>query len=147
MKLLIESLPQKACPLSSKELHQLAVLTIQKSDFPFSRKQLSLSAAYVSPGSIRKLNQKYRHRDQATDILSFGEYADSRKLKKEKKSAIFLGELIICCSVVKKSAKLNEVSFRREFGYIFAHGILHLLGLEHGEKMFAIQDWVTKKLK
>jgi probable rRNA maturation factor len=147
MKVFIETNLKRDCPLSQKEMETLFKKTLKEAGFLLAQKKLSLSVAFVSPLAIQKMNQRYRRKNSPTDVLSFGDYADSKKLKKEKKNDIFLGELVICCSVVKKSAKLNEVSFRNEFGYIFSHGILHLLGFDHGEKMFAIQEEAIKELK
>lgn len=147
MKISLECHSQKSCPLNIREMEALVRTVFKKAGFLFARKSISLSLALVSPAEIKKLNKRYRKKDSVTDILSFGEYPGPRELKKEKGKDIFLGELVICCSVVKKSAKLNEVSFRNEFGYIFSHGVLHLLGFEHGEKMFAIQDGAVRKMK
>ena len=36
-------------------------------------------------------------------------------------------------------------SFEYELAYIFSHGILHLLGFEHGEKMFGLQEKIAQK--
>lgn len=147
MKFSIESNSASACPLGQREMEKLAMTAVRKAGFLLTKKKLTISLACVSPSAIRKINKRYRRKDSATDVLSFGEYSDPKGLKKEKKTDIFLGELIVCCSVIKKSAKLNKVSYRQEFAYIFVHGVLHLLGLDHGEKMFSIQDEVVKKTK
>ena len=62
-----------------------------------------------------------------------------RSLQKTQKS--------IVKSYAKKSAKINKLSFRNEFVYVFSHGVLHLLGFDHEEEMFSIQDRVVLKIK
>ncbi len=80
----------------------------------------NLSLAIVSSGEIRNLNKKFRKKDKPTDVLSF-----------ELKDKIYLGEIIICPEVVKKNAKENKITFKKELYKIFIHGILHLLGYDH----------------
>lgn len=44
---------------------------------------------------------------------------------------IELGQIIISPWKIKKQAKEFNHSLRREFCYIFAHGIAHLFGFDH----------------
>ena len=81
-----------------------------------------LSVAYVTIAKIRELNMRYRKKDKATNVLSFALDKNS-------------GELIICPEIVKKELKKFERNFRQLLGYLVIHGMLHLKGYEHGEKM------------
>jgi probable rRNA maturation factor len=108
--------------------------------------EVTLSAVLVSPERIQELNRTYRGKDAVTDILSFGEYADTDAFVKEEGKDIFLGELFFCYDFISRSAKEDEVSIKREMTYVFSHGILHLLGYDHSDEMFAIQDAVTSAL-
>lgn len=110
------------------------------------KEQVTLSAVLVSPERIQELNRTYRGKDAVTDILSFGEYADTDAFRKEEGKDIFLGELFFCYDFISRSAKEDEVSIKREMTYVFSHGILHLLGYDHSDEMFAIQDAVTSAL-
>lgn len=111
-----------------------------------TKEQVTLSAVLVSPDRIQELNRTYRGKDAVTDILSFGEYADTDAFAKEEGRDIFLGELFFCYDFISGSAKEDKVSIKREMTYVFSHGILHLLGYDHSDEMFAIQDAVTSAL-
>ena len=59
---------------------------------------------------------------------------------------LFLGELILCYDDIKEYAENESLELKEELSKVVAHGILHLLGFEHGEKMFAIQNKVRDYL-
>ncbi len=110
----------------------------------------NLSVAFVSVNEIRKLNREYRKKDQSTDILSFRfdlgySFNNRHDLKKEKEC--FEGELIICPQVVKENARQNKTDFYQELTHVISHGILHLFRLNHGKKMFSIQEEVLKEIQ
>lgn len=152
MKVSLEINRKKPGLPSKKFLEEVVFSAVKYSKYPFSGpKELTVSLASVSREEIRKINKKYRGRNAVTDILSVPNYENRENLLKEKKAAVFLGELIICCDYVRKSAKLNNVSFKKEIICVIAHGILHLLGFNHTKEMFLIQnkavDAVIKKAK
>jgi len=84
----------------------------------FNKKKYSVSLAFVSDGIIKKINKKYRRKDQITDILSFNGEGN------------FLGEIIIDYAQIKRQAKRFNNSFEQELVYILVHGLIHLLGYE-----------------
>ena len=79
---------------------------------------------------IKKLNIKFRKNNITTDVLSFPFYETFflEKLIKKKKP-IYLGDIIINLSKIKKMAK-NE-NFKLAFDKIWIHGFVHLLGYRH----------------
>ncbi len=85
------------------------------------RKERELSIVLIKPAIIKKLNQKYRKKNQPTDVLSF----------KEDESLAELGEIVICPEEVKKNAKKLGSTFKKELTFVLIHGILHLLGCDH----------------
>ncbi len=125
--------------------------TLALSGIPFlSTKKLSVSAVATDDAEMRKLNRDYRGKDATTDILSFHEYKSQKALKEEPSNEIFLGEIIFSVPFIERSAGEDRVSLEREMSFIVSHGILHLLGFRHGERMFGIQEeiasrWVTQK--
>ncbi len=84
-----------------------------------------LSIALVSPAEIKKLNKRYRRKNQPTDVLAFGQ----NKIFFEPE----LGEIVICPAVVRKNAKKYKVAFKKELVKVLIHGILHILGYNHGK--------------
>ena len=82
-----------------------------------------LGLAFVPPEESRTLKQQHLGIDEATDVLSFP--LDGRdELPAGLPRA--LGDLVICPQVVGEAWRQPLV-----------HGLLHLLGYEHGEAMEA----------
>src|SRR6476659_9647192 len=82
-----------------------------------------LGLAFVAPEEIRGLKREHLGIDEATDVLSFP--IDGRD---ELPAGVprALGDVIICPQVV-------GAEWRRPL----AHGVLHLLGFDHGDEMEA----------
>jgi probable rRNA maturation factor len=75
-------------------------------------KNYELSLVFCSDTLSRRLNRTYRHKDYPTNILSFPISETS-------------GEIFI------NVRHLKGFSIQ----YLFIHGLLHLKGFEHGDKM------------
>ncbi|MHA3845642.1 rRNA maturation RNase YbeY [Mycoplasma sp. VS276A1] len=112
-------------------------------------KPVLLDVTIVSPKKIRELNAEYRGKDYVTDILSFDFGFDDFA---ENMPFLHLGELVICWEKVEKQAEEFGHSVRREFCYLFAHGLVHLMGYDHElederKEMNAIVDTIFNPLK
>jgi probable rRNA maturation factor len=73
----------------------------------------------------RAINRKYRGRDYATNVLSFG----YEPLPGEKTG--LLGDLAICPAVVAREAAKQRKKPRDHYAHLTIHGTLHLLGFDH----------------
>ena len=84
-----------------------------------------LSLVLVGNRQIRRLNARYRRKDEPTDVLSFplGEKLPSGKT--------VLGDVIISVEQAKKQAAENNKKLAAEMETLLIHGILHLLGFDH----------------
>jgi len=82
-----------------------------------------LGLAFVGPDEMRGLKREYLGVDEATDVLSFP--LDGRDELPEGLPRA-LGDVILCPQVVGETWRGPLV-----------HGLLHLLGFEHGEEMEA----------
>lgn len=96
----------------------------------------------VDRDEIHKLNNEYRHKDYATDVISF-ESDDEEDIN-------YRGEIFLCIDKVYEQAKQYGHSNEREFAFLLVHGVLHLHGYDHmteeDEKiMFAKQDEILDK--
>ena len=96
----------------------------------------------VSRATIKEYNAQKRGVDKVTDVLSFPALDYAKPLQpKDKEAARFLldefsglyqlGEILICRSVCVAQAHEYGHSVEREMGYLFVHGVLHLLGFDH----------------
>ena len=91
---------------------------------------------------------EYRKKDKPTDVLSFCEYATKEELCNEAAmiDQVFIGELIVCPTYIEANAKEDGESLEYALTYIVSHGVLHLLGFDHGKKMFDLQQKVADQL-
>jgi len=101
-----------------------------------------LSVALVSDVEMRDLNFHYRHKDQTTDVLSFGlEGAPAAPAGVPAQ----LGDVVISVDTAARQAKARGVSVADELRLLLTHGVLHLLGYDHerspaeARRMFARQ--------
>ena len=69
-----------------------------------------------------ELNSKYRNINHSTDILSFPLEVDS-------------GEIYMCIDEAKKEAPKFDRNIDTFIPFLFIHGLVHLLGFDHGSKM------------
>ncbi|WP_426461572.1 rRNA maturation RNase YbeY [Mycoplasma hafezii] len=92
------------------------------------KQQIILDVSIVSPKKIRELNNEYRDKDYVTDILSF-DFGDGELY--QEMPILPIGELVICWDKVVKQAAEFGHSIRREYCYLFAHGLIHLMGYDH----------------
>lgn len=100
----------------------------------------------VSTEEVQRLNRESRGKDKATDVLSFPNFSSFELFHADPSGYIEIGELILSCDIIRKQAEEDGVSFEREYVFILSHGFLHLLGFDHSERMFAIQDILCDRL-
>ena len=107
----------------------------------------------VSDEEIQAINKDYRGKDAPTDVISFA-FLDSIETEVAIKGDVprLLGEIMISYETAERQAKKYGHSMQREMKFLFAHGILHLLGYNHEtidqEKvMFALQDQILDQEK
>ena len=89
---------------------------------------LELSCIVVSVEKIHEINKEYRHLDKPTDVISFA-LEDSEQIVGG--DVRVLGDIFICDDYVISQAQEYGHSLRREFCFLFTHGLLHLLGYDH----------------
>jgi len=85
-----------------------------------------LGIAFVGPDEIRRLKQEHLGIDEATDVLSFPIDGTSELPGELPRQ---LGDVVICPQVVADE-------WRRPL----VHGLLHLLGYDHGAEMSELED-------
>ena len=97
----------------------------------FKKKNITFTILLTNSLNMRKLNKKFRKKNNSTDVLSFPSFSPSSiKLIKEKN--IYLGDIAACYEIIHGRSSKN--SFLLEFDKVWVHGLLHLLGHDHKEK-------------
>ncbi|MEK7658434.1 MAG: rRNA maturation RNase YbeY [Patescibacteria group bacterium] len=154
------------------EINNLTSFTVDKKLFTGIAKKVlkgenkereKISLAFVNKKEMQKLNKKFRGKNKATDVLSFGLKDPPSPKASDGQGKDYLGEIVICPEMVKpdKSSKehfdplrqsFSEASgpatipAERDLARVFVHGILHLLGYDH-EKSERELEIMEKKEK
>lgn len=111
----------------------------------------------VNNEQIRKINNEYRGKDTATDVLSFPmiEFDGDNEVDAQfdmEDGAVLLGDIVISFERALQQAREYGHSLKRELGFLTAHSMLHLLGYDHetsdedAELMFKKQDDILNNL-
>ena len=114
---------------------------------------IDLSVVITDNDNIREINNEQRKIDKATDVLSFPGYEkDEWEDLKKGDELVYIGDIVISKEKVEEQAIEYGHSFEREFCYLVAHGMLHLMGYDHmveSDKvvMRGKEEEVMKKLK
>jgi probable rRNA maturation factor len=80
-----------------------------------------VTVRFVDAEEGRTLNAAYRHKDYATNVLSFPYETDPA----------VIGDLAICLPVVLKEAAAQGKPAAAHFAHLIVHGMLHLQGYDH----------------
>lgn len=121
-----------------------------------TEKKLSLKLDYCvsiifqKPNEIHEINLNYRGIDRPTDVISFA-LKDSEDLYENDELGNELGDIFINVESIKSQALEYGHSEDRELGFLFGHGLLHLLGYDHIEKedeleMFKLQEEIIDEV-
>lgn len=96
---------------------------------------LSVSLYFVDTNEGKQLNQDYRQKNYATNVLSFpselDDLPDEVIMQMQQEMAYPLGELIMCVPVLQAEAKQQHKTVLQHFSHLLIHGCLHLLGYDH----------------
>jgi probable rRNA maturation factor len=90
------------------------------------RKWVSLAPAEVTIRIVgeregRRLNQAYRRKNYATNVLSFP-YGKGE------------GDVVLCHPVIVREARAQGKSVAAHYAHLVVHGMLHLRGYDHEKK-------------
>jgi probable rRNA maturation factor len=95
----------------------------------------TVSVRFVDVDEGRALNRDYRHKDYATNVLSF--VYDSEPIVGSALPAVgsalpaVVGDLVICVPVVLREAQEQGKAAEAHFAHLIVHGMLHLQGYDH----------------
>ena len=105
--------------LEKLPLHELTQFVLAREDKPFNTE---VSISFVTDEAIAELNERYRHKEGPTDVLSFecdGVDDDLSAMTLAEDPVYELGEF--------------GTTFEEEISLLLVHGLLHLCGYDHIE--------------
>lgn len=111
-------------------------------------KEVDVAVILIRSKAIQKLNKQYRNIDKSTDVISFA-IQDSEELMLD--DTLDIGDIYINVDSAVSQALDYGHSIRREFCFLFIHGLLHCFGYDHmNEKdekiMFELQNKILDPL-
>lgn len=94
---------------------------------------IELSITLTNDEQIHKLNKEYRHKDRATNVLTFSLYENKKDIIKDLKNlpCMSLGDIIFSFDTIDREAKEQNKSFLNHFTHMLVHSYLHLFGYDH----------------
>lgn len=104
--------------------------------------EAEVSLTLVDNNRIHDINKEFRDIDRPTDVLSFpmveyddaGEFAfleDEDDCFNPETGELMLGDIIVSLDKVEEQAIAYGHSFTREYAFLIAHSMLHLMGYDH----------------
>ena len=83
----------------------------------------------VDDDFIKRINRDYRGEDSPTDVISFSYFEDNPPCGEN-----IAGELYVSYETLEKEAEKQTVDPKHLFLRVALHGMLHVLGFEHGSE-------------
>ena len=104
-----------------------------------------ISIMLCNDAVIKDLNNRYRSKNEPTDVLSFTQDLEPVG------DIIYAGDIIISLETIKHNSKSFDVDIDEEFKRVLIHGILHLNGMNHktnsmDEEMLTIQEKILQSI-
>ncbi len=90
-----------------------------------------LTIRLVDAEEGQELNRTYRHKDYATNVLSFPAEVPDGPGGEPLLDIPLLGDLVICVPVVEREAREQNKALEAHWAHLVIHGCLHLLGYDH----------------
>jgi probable rRNA maturation factor len=106
--------------------------------------QAQLSVVLVDESAMEQLHVQWMDEPGPTDVLSFPMDELRPGSDDEESPPGLLGDVVLCPQVAVRQAEQAGHTTQEELLLLTTHGILHLLGYDHGEpdeekEMFALQ--------
>lgn len=96
--------------------------------------EIEVSLLITGDEKMRELNNAYRDSDQTTDVLAFAfQEDDGSEFPLSYEGVSQLGEVIISYPEANRQAMERGHSLSMEMMTLTIHGVLHLLGYDHGD--------------
>lgn len=80
-----------------------------------------ITVRIVDEAEGRQLNRDYRHKDYATNVLTF-DYAQE---------PVVTADLVLCAPVVAREAAEQNKTLAEHYAHLLVHGTLHAQGWDH----------------
>lgn len=113
---------QEDWPLTRPRIRRLVLASL-----PGDCRTADLTVRLVGRREGQSLNNAYRNKNYATNILTFS-YEAPPDLR---------ADLVLCLPVIRQEARQQKKSFDHHCAHLLVHGVLHACGLDHEESRAA----------
>lgn len=112
-----------------------------------SVRSVEVSVRLAGDEEVRELNDRWRRKDQPTNVLSFP-MAAPRDLEQADKDgpALMLGDIILAHGICKQEARDKAIPIQDHAAHLIVHGTLHLLGYDHNDPASA-EDMESREIR
>ena len=106
------------------------------------QRDVVMTIRIVDQAEGRALNQQFRGKDYATNVLTFV----------NEDAEILYGDIVICAPVVEQEARAQHKTLRAHYAHLVLHATLHLQGYDHetdadAAKMETLETALMAKLR
>ncbi len=120
-------------PIDVEPLRRLAEMVLEEERFP---DDTEVTLLFVGDDQIATYNDRFMHRQGATDVLAFplGHLQPgSVPERKPGGPPLNIGDVVVAPRYVRARAEEAGLPFENELSLMVVHGLLHLLGYDHQE--------------
>jgi len=124
------------CELRSTRARALAAeleLRAQRMLVALRLAQAELSIVFCGDATIHRLNASFRGIDKPTDVLAFAQ-GEQLAVPSARERAPVLGDIVLSLPTATRQAREKRREVLDELTMLLAHGLLHLLGIDHRTK-------------
>jgi probable rRNA maturation factor len=151
----IEVANESGLDVSEEELVSVARFVIGKLNV---NPAAELSVVLLDSNSMADLHMRWMDLPGPTDVMSFpmDELEPGGRPDAPEPGPAVLGDIVLCPEFAAQQAAAAGHSLAHELALLTIHGVLHLLGFDHGEpaeekEMFALQrqlleEWVAEQV-
>ncbi len=118
-------------PIDAEPLRRLAELVLDEERFP---RDTEVTLLFVGEDQIATYNDRFMHREGATDVLAFPIEHLKPGIVPERRPGgppMNIGDVVIAPAYVRTHAIASGERFEDELSLLVVHGLLHLLGYDH----------------
>ncbi|MGI9464535.1 MAG: rRNA maturation RNase YbeY [Aestuariivirgaceae bacterium] len=106
-----------------------------------SSADLEFSVVLSDDETVAELNQRWRGKNRATNVLSFPAAQTAARGENEP---IFAGDIILASGVVSRESIESGKPLATHLSHLIVHGVLHLMGYDHNDDPSAARMQATE---
>ncbi len=104
----------------------------------------SLTVIVTTEEHVQQLNRDFANLNKATDVLTFA--AEDQLYETEEDEPPYLGDIVIAYRIAEVQAHQRQQSVSSELQRLTVHGVMHLLGFDHGTPDEQAEMWALESI-